>query len=45
MPLMSYDRAERELGWRPQRTAVEALTALREGLAHPHEVDTPPLAS
>ncbi|SFB77095.1 Nucleoside-diphosphate-sugar epimerase [Nocardioides terrae] len=45
MPLMSYDRAERELGWRPGRTAVEALTALREGLAHPQEVDTAPLAS
>jgi nucleoside-diphosphate-sugar epimerase len=44
MPVMSCERAERELGWRPRYTAVEALTALREGLAHPQEVDTPPLA-
>jgi nucleoside-diphosphate-sugar epimerase len=45
MPLMSCARAERELGWRPRRTAVEALKDLREGLAHPQELDTPPLAS
>jgi UDP-glucose 4-epimerase len=45
MPLMSCERAHRELGWWPERTAVEALTGLREGLAHPQELDTPPLAS
>ena len=44
MPVMSCDRAHRELGWWPERTAVEALEELREGLAHPQEVDTPPLA-
>ena len=45
MPVMSCDRAHRELGWRPERTAVDALGELREGLAHPQELDTPPLAS
>lgn len=45
MPVMSCARADRELGWRPERTAGEALTALRDGLAHPQELDTPPLAS
>ncbi|MDH2415021.1 NAD-dependent epimerase/dehydratase family protein [Nocardioides sp. CER19] len=45
MPLMSCERANHELGWRPERTSVEALSALREGLAHPQELDTPPLAS
>ena len=45
MPVMSTDRAERELGWRPRHTAVDALTALRDGLTHPQERDTPPLAS
>ncbi|GAB7005099.1 hypothetical protein JCM18899A_25720 [Nocardioides sp. AN3] len=45
MPIMSCDRASRELGWRPLRTATEALTQLREGLAHPQPLDTPPLAS
>jgi UDP-glucose 4-epimerase len=45
MPVMSCDRAHRELGWQPERTAVEALTDLRDGLAHPQELDTPPLAS
>jgi nucleoside-diphosphate-sugar epimerase len=45
MPVMSCERAERELGWRPRRTAVEAVTALRDGLAHPREIDTAPLAS
>jgi nucleoside-diphosphate-sugar epimerase len=45
MPLMSYERAQRELGWSPTRSAVEALTDLREGLARPQPVETPPLAS
>jgi hypothetical protein len=45
MRVMSCARAHGERGWRPERTAVEALTALRDGLAHPQELDTPPLAS
>lgn len=45
MPLMSGERAHRELGWSPARTAVEALVELRDGLAHPRPLPTRPLAS
>jgi nucleoside-diphosphate-sugar epimerase len=45
MPVMACDRAHRELGWHPEVTAVDALAELREGLSHPQETDTPPLAS
>jgi nucleoside-diphosphate-sugar epimerase len=44
-PLMSAARAERELGWRPTATAVEALSEVLEGIAEDSGSATPPLAS
>lgn len=43
VPLMSSERAERELGWRPRHTSAEALTALLEGMADRAGAPTPPL--
>ncbi|MEH1164618.1 NAD-dependent epimerase/dehydratase family protein [Micromonospora sp. CPCC 205539] len=43
-PLMSSERAETELGWRPQ---VDALTALKEliaGMAGGHHTGSPPMS-
>lgn len=42
-PLMRTDRARDELGWRPTRSADEALSELLEGLARGAEHPTPPL--
>ena len=44
VPLLDYGRAERELGWRPTRTATEALLDVVEGVRENVGVATPPLA-
>jgi nucleoside-diphosphate-sugar epimerase len=44
VPLMDCSRAERELGWRPQRTGVQALEDLLAGFRTGADFDTPPLA-
>ena len=44
VPLMSTERARRELGWEPRHTAVEAVTELVEGMRDGAEDQTPPLA-
>jgi len=43
VPLMSSERAKRELGWEPQRTSDEALLELLEGLRKGRGLPTPPL--
>jgi hypothetical protein len=43
-PLMSCDRIAAELGWRPERDAVSALTELVAGMADRASDDTPPLS-
>jgi nucleoside-diphosphate-sugar epimerase len=43
VPLMDTSRAEDELGWRPQKSSLEALADLLEGLRHFRGLDTPPL--
>ncbi|HEX6586026.1 MAG TPA: NAD-dependent epimerase/dehydratase family protein [Solirubrobacterales bacterium] len=43
VPLMSSERARRELGWEPRRTAEEALLELLEGLREGRGLSTPPL--
>ncbi|MET7378011.1 SDR family oxidoreductase [Streptomyces sp. NPDC005526] len=43
LPLMDCARAHTELGWRPERTATEALRELLEGLRHGDGADTEPL--
>src|SRR5829696_5964330 len=42
-PLMSSERAKRELGWEPRRSAGEALLELIDGLRHGRGLPTPPL--
>ncbi|HET8978366.1 MAG TPA: NAD-dependent epimerase/dehydratase family protein [Solirubrobacteraceae bacterium] len=44
VPLMSTERARRELGWEPRHTAIEALHELAEGLRAGADDDTWPLA-
>jgi nucleoside-diphosphate-sugar epimerase len=44
VPLMDCARAGAELGWRPARTGVEALTELLAGFRAGADLDTPPLA-
>lgn len=44
VPLMSTERARRELGWSPVMTATQALTELVDGLRDGADDDTPPLA-
>lgn len=44
VPLMSTDRARRELGWEPRRSATEALAELAAGLRDRADDDTAPLA-
>jgi UDP-glucose 4-epimerase len=44
-PLMSTDRAAKELGWRPSHDAESALVELISGLAHRAGSDTPPLSA
>jgi nucleoside-diphosphate-sugar epimerase len=43
-PLMSCDRIAAELGWRPERDAVSALTELISGMADRAHTASPPLA-
>src|SRR4051794_28691375 len=43
IPLMSTERAKRELGWEPRRTADEALLELLDGLRRGKGLPTPPL--
>jgi UDP-glucose 4-epimerase len=43
VPLMSTERARRELGWEPRRSADEALLELLDGLRHGQGISTPPL--
>lgn len=42
-PLMSWRRAESELGWRPRTSALDALAELIEGMAHSEGAHTAPL--
>jgi UDP-glucose 4-epimerase len=44
VPMITSRRAERELGWHPRRTAVEALEGLLAGLRERADDRTPPLA-
>lgn len=44
LPVLDAGRAERELGWRPQRSGVEALEALLEGWRTGADLPTPPLS-
>ena len=43
-PIMDATRARTELGWRPERSATEALSELIDGLRQRADLDTPPLA-
>ncbi|TDC83053.1 NAD-dependent epimerase/dehydratase family protein, partial [Micromonospora sp. KC606] len=45
VPLMSSDRAEAELGWRPKVDAVAALKDLFAGMAHRAGTDSPPMST
>jgi hypothetical protein len=42
-PLLDAGRAERELGWRPRYTALEAIKELVEGMREGAGAPTPPL--
>ncbi|SCL37952.1 Nucleoside-diphosphate-sugar epimerase [Micromonospora pallida] len=44
VPLMSSERAEAELGWRPARDAVTALRELFAGMAAGGHTDSPPMS-
>jgi nucleoside-diphosphate-sugar epimerase len=44
VPLMSTERARRELGWSPRRTAIEALSELMAGMRDGAADQTAPLA-
>ncbi len=43
VPLMSSERARKELGWEPQFSAIEAVEELMEGLRRGRGYPTPPL--
>jgi UDP-glucose 4-epimerase len=43
VPLMSSERARKELGWKPRFSAVEALRELIEGIRRGRGYPTPPL--
>jgi nucleoside-diphosphate-sugar epimerase len=42
-PLMSTDRAEKELGWRPRVDALDAFAELLDGMARGTGAASPPL--
>jgi hypothetical protein len=42
-PLLSTERAERELGWRPRMDALTALAELIDGMARGAGTPSPPL--
>jgi nucleoside-diphosphate-sugar epimerase len=44
VPLLDCGRAERELGWRPSRSSLDALLELVDGLRDRAGIATPPLA-
>lgn len=44
VPLMNTDRARRQLGWKPARSATEALGELVEGMRENADDQTPPLS-
>lgn len=44
LPLLDTGRAERELGWRPVHSGIEAVEALLEGWRVGADLPTPPLA-
>ena len=44
VPLLDSTRAHRELGWEPQRSAVEAFHELLEGMRERAGEETPPLS-
>jgi UDP-glucose 4-epimerase len=44
VPLMSWERARRELGWQPQRSATDAIRELVGGMRDAADDATPPLA-
>jgi UDP-glucose 4-epimerase len=44
LPIMDVRRARDELGWTPQHTALDAVSAFLEGLRDGAGLDTPPLA-
>ena len=43
VPLMDTSRAQRELGWEPRRTAIEAFEELFDGIRQNAGLSTPPL--
>lgn len=43
VPLMSSERARKELGWEPRHSSVEALEELLEGMREGQGAGTPPL--
>ena len=43
VPIMDVSRAERELGWEPRRTAVQAFEELFDGIRQGAGLNTPPL--
>jgi UDP-glucose 4-epimerase len=43
LPVMDVTRARTELGWRPARTSLEALSEMLEGLQEGAGMQTPPL--
>jgi UDP-glucose 4-epimerase len=43
VPVMDCSRARDELGWVPQRTSLEALDDLLDGLSHGRGLPLPPL--
>ncbi|MFL5859895.1 MAG: NAD-dependent epimerase/dehydratase family protein [Solirubrobacteraceae bacterium] len=45
VPLMSIERARRELGWQPRHSAAEALSELLEGMRDGADDETAPLAA
>ena len=45
VPVMDAGRARRELGWKPEHTAGEALRELLEGMAERTQFPTPPLST
>jgi nucleoside-diphosphate-sugar epimerase len=44
VPIMDTTRARTELGWHPERTSVDALLDLLEGIREQAGIETPPLA-
>jgi hypothetical protein len=44
VPLMSSERAEAELGWRPERDALTALRELFAGMADGGHTASPPMS-